>query len=161
MKIPGDGRLGSPTTLADGALASELMRTTISTRVACSFKALAIAWLLSGTVFCILVKGPGTVSFWCIWGSAFFALGWLLVGLPLVALGERILRVPFLRLIFAGGLGGALVMALPAIIFSYYLPPGAHWRHSFNDLKWEGVAFATAALTTALYYGFLHHEAAD
>lgn len=160
MEIPGDGRSGSPKWEA-GALAGERMRTTILARTACSFKALAIAWFISGTIFCILVKGPNTVSFWCIWGSAFFALGWLLVGLPLLAFGERIFRVPFVLLIFAGGLGGALVMALPAIIFDYYLSPGAHWKHSFDELKWEGIAFAVAALTTGLYHRFLHHEAAD
>lgn len=161
MEIPGDGRLGSPRSLAAGALATEHMHTTISTRVACSFKALGITWFVSGTIFCIIVKGPGTVSFWCIWSSVFFALGWLLVGLPVLAFGERIFRVPFRLLIFAGGLGGALVMALPVIVFSYYLPPGAHWKHSFDDLKWEGIAFVAAALTTGLYSRFLYRETVD
>ena len=91
----------------------------------------------------------------------FFALGWFFVGLPLLASGERIFRASFLLLTFTGGLGGALVMALPAIVFGYYLPPGAHWKHSLNDLKWEGIAFVAAALTTGLYYRFLHHESAD
>lgn len=160
MEISGGGRSASPRPPAAGALAGERMRTTCSSRIACSFKAMGITWFISGTIFCIVVKGPGTVFFWCIWGSAFFALGWLLVGLPLVALGERILRAPFLLLALAGGLGGALVMALPAIVFGHYLPPGAHWKHSFDDLKWEGIAFVIAALATGLYYRFLRHEAA-
>jgi hypothetical protein len=161
MELPGNGRSRIPRPPVEGALASERMRTTISTRVACSFKALGITWFVSGTIFCLIVKGPDTLSFWCIWGSAFFALGWFLVGLPLLAFGERIFHAPLLLLIFAGGLGGALVMALPAIVFGYYLPPGAHWKHSLNDLKWEGIAFVAAALTTGLYCRFLHHEAAE
>ncbi|HET7216016.1 MAG TPA: hypothetical protein VFL79_20670 [Terriglobia bacterium] len=143
------------------ALGRERMRKSFSTRLACSFKALGIMWFVSGIMFCLIVKGPSTVSFWCIWGSAFFVLGWLFVGLPIVALGERILRASFLLLIFAGGLGGSVVMALPAIFFGHSLPPGAHWAHSFNDLKWEGIAFVAAALTTGLYYRFLRHEAVD
>ncbi len=158
MEIPGDGRLGSPKPPTAGTPAIARMRTTISTRVACLFKALGITWFVSGTTFCLIVKGPGTLSFWCIWGLAFFALGWLLVGLPLLTLGERIPRAPFLLLIFAGGLGGALVTALPAIVFGYYLPLGAPWKHSLNDLQWERIAFVAAALTTGLYYRFLHHE---
>jgi hypothetical protein len=160
MEIPGHRRPGSPGPPPAGALACQPTRITFSSRVACSIKALGITWLISGTIFCIIVKGLGAVFFWCIWASPFFALGWLLVGLPLVALGERILRAPFFLLILAGGLGGALVMALPTIIFIFYLPPGSHWKHSFDDLKWEGIAFIIAALTTALYYRFLNHEVA-
>lgn len=119
--------------------------------------ALGAIWLISGTAFCIIVKGPSAVSAWCIWGSAFFALGWFFVELPLVALGEWVRRVPFLILVLAGGLGGTLVMALPTIIFGFYLPPGGHWKHSFDDLKWYGIAFAIAAATTGLYYEFLIH----
>lgn len=161
MENQSDGRSGSSRPPVAGALASERMRTSIATRVACSFKALGIAWFVFGTMFCLIVEGPRTVSFWCIWGSAFFALEWLIVGLPLVALREQIFRASILLVIFAGGLGGALVMALPTIVFGYYLPPGAHWKHSFNDLKWEGIAFVAAGLTTGLYYRFLDHEAVD
>ena len=161
MEIPGNGRSGRPRPPVEGAVASGRMGTTISTRVACSFKALGITWFVSGTIFCLIVKGPGTLSFWCIWGSAFFAREWFLVGLPLLAFGGRIFPRPLSVAFVCGRTGGALVMALPAIVFGYYLPPGAHWKHSLNDLKWEGIAFVAAALTTGLYYRFLHDEAAD
>lgn len=160
MEIRGYRHSGSLRPTGD-ALASQRTRRTFSCRVTCSFKALGIAWLISGAIFCIIIKGPDTVSTWCIWGSALFALGWLFVGLPLVALGELLRRVPFPIRILAGGLGGALVMALPTIVFGFYLPPGAQWKHSFDDLKWEGIAFVIAALTTALYHRFLNHEATD
>jgi hypothetical protein len=160
MKVPGRNGSRSPGEAA-GARPSQGTRTTFSGRIFCSFKALGVAWLITGTIFCIVVKGPSTISFWCIWGSLVFAVGWLLVGLPLVALGEWARRVPFLVLTLAGGLGGALVMYLPTIIFGFYLQPGTHWKYSLDSLKWEGLAFVIAALTTALYYRFLHHEAGD
>jgi hypothetical protein len=138
-----------------GALASQHTRVGFSKRLACSFIALGIGWCISGTIFCIIIKGPGTVAAWCIWGSAFFSLGWLFVGLPLVALGEWSRRVPSLLLMLAGGLGGALVMALPAIVFGFDNSPQVHWKHSLDDLKWEGIAFVIAAVTTGLYRLFL------
>jgi hypothetical protein len=119
--------------------------------------ALGVTWLISGMSFCITVKGPGTASAWCIWGSAFFAPGWLFVGLPLAAFGELVRRVPFLILILAGGLGGTLVMALPTVVFGFYMSPRVHWKYSFDDLNWYGIAFAIAAATTGLYYRFLNH----
>lgn len=160
METPGRHRSGSPGP-AGAAHGSQGTRTTFPARIFCSFKALGISWVVTGTIFCIIVKGPSTISFWFIWGSLVFAVGWLLVGLPLVALGERALRVPFLTLTLAGGLGGALVMFLPAIIFCFYLQPGTHWKYSLDSLKWEGIAFVIAVLTTALYYRFLQHETGD
>src|SRR5690348_553125 len=121
MEISEDNRSECRRPPSETPPARERMRISFSTRFACSFKALGIMWFVSGIIFCVIVKGPNTVSFWGIWGSAFFALGWLFVGLPIVALGEQILRASFLLLVVAGGLGGSLVMALPAICFGYYL----------------------------------------
>ena len=134
------------------------MRTTFSTRLACSLKGLGIGWLVSGVIFCLLVNGPSTIAAWCIWGTPFFALGWVFVGLPLIALGERVFRVPYPLLLLAGGLGGALVMVLPAIVFGFYNAPGVHWKYSISDLRWEGIAFVIAAPTTALYRRFLDQK---
>ena len=41
---------------------------------------------------------------------------WLLVGLPLVAAGERIFQLPALVFVLGVGLAGALVMALPSLL---------------------------------------------
>jgi hypothetical protein len=60
-------------------------------------------WLIAGVVFCVLVKGPGTVSYWVIWGTGVFFSGWLVIALPLVAIGDRVMRLSALALAFAGG----------------------------------------------------------
>ena len=117
--------------------------------------ALVIGGLVSGIVFAIVVKGPSTIAAWCIWGTGFFALGWVVVGLPLILLGERVRRTPYPLLVIAGGLGGAFAMALPAILFGVATPAAVHWKISFVDLRWEGIAFGIAAPVTALYRLFL------
>lgn len=152
VQVPSEQR--SPS--AARVRAIQPMVTTFSGRLACSLKALAVGWLISGIVFSANVRGPSTIVVWCIWGTAFFALGWVFVGLPLIVLGERIRRVRYLLLAMAGGLGGALVMALPAIVFGFSNSPGVLWRYSIVDLKWEGIAFVIAAPTTALYRLFLN-----
>ena len=57
------------------------MSVSLGRRVSCSLEALSIAWLISGVVFAVVVKGPGTISAWLIWGTFFFLSGWMLVGL--------------------------------------------------------------------------------
>ncbi len=136
----------------------QLKRTTFSGRLVCSLQALGIGWLVSGIVFFVITKGPSGIAAWCIWGTAFFAVGWVLVGLPLIALGEQVCHLPYLLLSMAGGLGGALVMLLPTILFGFYNPPGVHWKYSLSDFKWEGIAFVIAAPTTALYRLFLDQK---
>src|SRR5260370_36513267 len=92
------------------------MRPRFDVRLASSLKALGIAWLVSGIVFTIIVRGPSTIQAWCIRGTGFFVIGWIVVGLPLIALGELVHRVPYLLLAMAGGLGGALALDSPGIL---------------------------------------------
>jgi hypothetical protein len=33
----------------------------------------AAAWLVSGVIFVSLIRGPGTVAAWLIWGTGIFA----------------------------------------------------------------------------------------
>ena len=127
------------------------MRSSLLDRFVCSIQAIVIGWLISGIVFFVTSKGPSGISAWCIWGTAFFVIGWVFVGLPLIVLGDRVHRVPSTMLIAAGGLSGALVMALPGIVFGFFTRSGVHWKYELSDLKWEGIAFIIAAPTTALY----------
>jgi hypothetical protein len=121
--------------------------------------ALAIAWLFSGIVFSIVVHGPGTISAWLIWGSFFFLVGWMFVGLPIVALGDRILRMNRLLLMAVAGAGGAAVMLL-AVALTKMAATGEIYRFSWSlgDFLWPGVAFLIAGPTGLAYQKFLHRE---
>jgi hypothetical protein len=114
-------------------------------------KSLGATWLVSGLVFCAFIRGPGTVSAWIIWGSLIFIVGWLVVGLPLIALGDRIFRVPFALVVCAGGLVAALLMLSPNLVVRF-VGPQSHWvPFAIQDLAWPSVAFGVAAFATALY----------
>lgn len=127
------------------------MPSTGKERFAASFKALGATWLIAGVVFCLLVRGPGTVSAWVIWGGGVFIVGWLVVALPLIAIGDRAMRLPALVLAFGGGCAGALLMLLPSMLIRLF-QPDVYWAaFSYHDLAWPGVAFPIAFVAVALY----------
>jgi hypothetical protein len=135
------------------------MSISLRRRISCSLEALSIAWLISGILFVIVVKGPNTISAWLIWGTFFFLAGWMLVGLPVVALGERILRMSLPLLMLLAGIGGAVVMLLPIVLTKVLATKGGYrWSWSIGDFGWPGVAFAIAAPTGWLYRKFLKKE---
>jgi hypothetical protein len=72
------------------------------------------------------------------------------VGLPLVALADRIRHLPLILTAFIGGLGGALLILSPNLL-ARILDPQVHYApFSLNDLSWPAAAFVIAAATTAL-----------
>jgi hypothetical protein len=110
------------------------MSVSLRRRISCSLEALGIAWLISGIVFTIVVKGPNTIPAWLIWGTSFFLAAWVLVGLPVVALGDRILRMNILLLTILAGIGGAVVMLLPIILTKVLATRGGYrWSWSLGD----------------------------
>ena len=129
----------------------------IGVRVMCSLCALALIWLISGVVFCVAVKGPGTLIIWIIYGTIFFITGWILIGLPVIAMGDRVRRLPALWLAVVTGLCGSFIIELPTLLI--YLaslslrPETLVWQ--LHDLILPGTAFLVAASTAVLYRVFL------
>jgi hypothetical protein len=124
-------------------------------RLICSIVALTIAWGIAGVVFTLAVKGPGTFGAWLIWGTAVCLAGWVLVGIPLVAAGDRIYRLPAPVFAVGVGLAGALVMALPFLIGVLTHDFGAAGAivisvdRTFSGF--EAAAFAIAGVSAWLY----------
>ena len=130
-------------------------------RISCSLSAAGIAWLISGSVFVVVGRGPGIISAWLIWGTLFILAGWIIVGLPLVALGDKILRIGRLLVMLIAGMGGALVMGLPSfftMLVTTYAGYRMSWSWSLGDLGWPTIAFAIAAPTGWLYRKLLQEE---
>ena len=130
--------------------------------MACSLKALGLSWLLSGIVFICVVKGPNTMSAWAIWGGAVM-LGWIVVGLPLTALGDKIFRIPYVLLARIGGLGGGLLMLSPNLFVRLFSRPAHFAPFAVRNLALPSTAFAIAAATGRLYRCFLtrHSRSVD
>jgi hypothetical protein len=140
--------------MARGFVKLDQMPSTATDRVEASTKALGITWVLAGMVFCVAVKGPGTANAWLIWGSGVFTVAWLVVALPLIAIGDRVLRLPALTLAFGGGFAGAFLMLSPNLVIRI-VESDVHWApFSFRDFAWPGVAFAVAFVAVALYRAF-------
>ena len=128
-------------------------------RLLCSILAITICWGIAGLVFCLVVKGPGTLAAWLIWGGGVCFGAWVLVAIPLVAAGDRIFRLGSAVLAIGVGFCGALIMGLPGLIAVHthnfgaggqmvLAPDGAFWGY-------EGSAFSIAATATLLYRGLL------
>lgn len=124
--------------------------TEFSRRLSYATAAVAAAWLVSGVIFVSLIRGPGTVAEWLIWGTGVFATGWILVALPIVALGDRILRIGVIRLPLAAGAGGVFVIELPYLI-TRVLTPHIHYIWSVRDLVSPSLAFGAGAFAGCVY----------
>ena len=127
--------------------------------MSCSLSAAGLAWLISGSVFVVVVRGPGIIWGWLIWGTLFILAGWIIVGLPLVALGDKILRIGRLLVMLIAGMGGAPVMELPFFFTKLATTnAGYRWSWSLGDFGWPTIAFAIAAPTGWLYRKLLQKE---
>jgi hypothetical protein len=133
--------------------------TQFSRRLSYATAAVAAAWLVSGVIFVSLIRGPGTVAAWLIWATGVFATAWSLVALPIVALGDRILRMGVIGLSLAAGTGGVSVIELPYLI-TRVLTPRTHYIWSVRDLVWPGLAFG-AGVFAGWVYGMLLSRAPE
>jgi len=128
-------------------------------RLLCSILAITVCWSIAGVFFSFLVKGPGTLVAWTIWGGAICFVGWVLVGIPLVAAGDRIYRMRPAVLALGVGLCGALIMCLPYLsgLLTHDFGAEGHIVVAPGSTFWkfEGSAFAIASVSALLYRGLL------
>jgi hypothetical protein len=128
-------------------------------RLLCSILAITICWGIAGAVFSLVVKGPGTVAAWLIWGGGVCFLGWVVVGIPVVAAGDRIYRLRPAAFALVVGLCGVLIMGLPylAALLTKDFGVKGHIVDAPQSTFWrfEGSSFAIAAGAALLYRGLL------
>jgi hypothetical protein len=94
---------------------------------------------------------------WFVGGTAIFLVGWIAVGVPIVALGERVSAIKYFPIIaLVSGLGGALILFLPDLVIR--MTDRRHqYPWSLADLGWPGIGFACAAATALMYCILLHN----
>jgi hypothetical protein len=134
-------------------------------RVEVSVIALTICWIVYGAAFGIYLRDPqGSVAFY-IWSVPFFVAGWLFIGIPVITMGDRILRIPKVLLGVAGAIAGEVVMVLPFFVLAVI----AHgtidfsgWRWSFKDSTITFFTFAPAiGASGVILYAWLLSRAAN
>lgn len=87
-------------------------------RIACSLKALGICWLVSGLLFGSFFRDTRGFFLFFFWSVPFFVAGWILVGIPILAMGNRILKMPKIFLGIAGAVAGAFLILFPFFVVS-------------------------------------------
>lgn len=131
-------------------------RTALKARIGISLTALGGTWLLAGVAVSFYYKDVRALVDCWIWSTPFFAAGWVVFGIPLIALSERIPIVPAASLLLgvAGALVGGLVMLSPAIYVRWMSPN--HWvPFAWTDLTGWPAAGAGAGSAGALFYWWL------
>lgn len=131
-------------------------RLPVRARMVASACALGSVWLLSALGFTIYLRDGRGFSLWLIWSSVFFVAGWILIGLPLIALGERARRFPIVFLLAVGWLGGMVLLLLPTFIVRWMTPEVHYAPLSWKMVSgWPSLGGTLGAGTVALYRLFL------
>ena len=133
--------------------------TSIGARISISLAALGIMWFVSG-VGLGLRAGDGMASFaFFLWSIPLFLVGWVLLGIPVVAMGDRIYQAPTIVLGIAGAIAGALVMFLPAMIIWTVSSGVEHFNIDLPYLKgWPSFGAAIGAGAAILYRWMLSSQ---
>ena len=128
-------------------------------RIWSSLIALAICWFSGGIALGIAIHDLRGIFLFFIWSIPFFAVGWLLVGLPVILLGDRVLRVPVLVMGIAGAFAGFLSYCLPFVVGASILGSNGKFKMDWNSPKAVllKIAIGIAACALMLYRWMLAH----
>jgi hypothetical protein len=136
-------------------------RLSMGTRMAASAAAVGSVWLVSALGFAIYLRDGRGIVLWLIWSTPFFVAGWIVVGLPLVVLGERTRRLPVIVLVAVAWVAGMALLLLPIVIV-WWITPGGHAAVNWAFLRgWLNLGGALGAVTLALYLAILHRSAPE
>jgi hypothetical protein len=129
----------------------------LKARIGFSLTAVGVTWLLSAIAFGIYGRDARALLAFLIWSVPFFGLGWLIVGVPLIAWsGQLPLKTGFTLILgVIGALAGGIIMLAPGGLVRW-ISPGTHFAPvSMAELTgWPslGAGIGAAAL---LFYGWL------
>lgn len=122
-------------------------------RIWSSLIALAICWFSGGIALGIAIHDLRGIFLFFIWSIPFFAAGWILVGLPVILLGDRVLRVPVLVMGVAGAAAGFLLMCLPFVLGALFLGLNGKFKMDWNssEAKLTEIGIGLGACAMMLY----------
>ena len=129
----------------------------LKARVGFSLTAVGVTWLLSSIAFGIYGRDARALVAFLIWSVPFFALGWLIVGIPLIAWGDRLPQNPGFTLILgiAGAVAGGMIMLVPGVYVRSVSPASHFMPYTIAELAgWPSLGAAIGA-TAMLFYAWL------
>ena len=129
----------------------------LKARIGFSLTAVGVTWLLSSIGFGIYARDARALVAFLIWSVPFFVVGWVVVGVPLVAWSNQFSRKPgFLFVLgFTGALAGGLIMLAPEVYVRWMSPKTHFMPFTLAELAgWPSLGAAIGA-TAMLFYGWL------
>ena len=130
----------------------------LSTRIQISLIALAATYIVGGVSVGFRFWDVRIFLMFLFWSLPFFAVAWIVAGVPIVASGNVVLRIPVILVLVAGAAAGVfIVMLLPLVDWIKYLlwpTPGISRSISlpWSYLKgWPAFCAALGAGGAALY----------
>jgi hypothetical protein len=129
----------------------------LKARIGFSLTAVGVTWLLSGIAFSIYCRDVRALVAFLTWSVPFFALGWVIVGIPLIGLSDQLPLTRGFSLILAisGSLAGGVIMLAPGALARWMSPQSHFVPFSLADLTgWPAFGAAIGA-TAMLFYGWL------
>jgi hypothetical protein len=129
-------------------------------RIANSIEAIGICWFISGIAWGFLYRDPRVAFLFFFWSLPFLALAWVLVGIPLIAMGNRIIRIPKVFLGIGGAIAGTFVMLFFFVAFSVIANGTINLKgFKWSFLKgWPAFAPGIGASVVILYSQLLSRE---
>jgi hypothetical protein len=136
-----------------------MVNVTLPTRIANCIAALGICWFVSGIASGLCYRDARVSFLMFLWSVPFFVAGFVLVGIPIVAIGNRILKIPKILLGLAGAVGGAFVILLPALVLWAGSLGSEHFRLDWAYLKgWPAFGAGIGVSGVILYSWLLSRE---
>jgi hypothetical protein len=84
----------------------------LSTRIQISLIALAAAYITGGVSVGFRFWDLRIFLLFLIWSLPFFAVAWVVAGVPIIAAGNLVVRIPLIVALLAGAAAGVLVLML-------------------------------------------------
>jgi hypothetical protein len=129
----------------------------LKARIGFSLTAVGVTWLLSGIAFSIYCRDSRALVAFLICSVPFFALGWAIVGIPLIAWSDSLPPKPGFTLILGitGALAGGMIMLAPGALVRWISPKSHFVPFSMAELTgWPSFGAVIGAIAM-LFYGWL------
>jgi hypothetical protein len=120
----------------------------LRTRIGLSLTAVGVTWLLSGVAFSIYYRDTRALYVFWIWSVPFFAVGWVIVGIPMIALSYQRPLTPGSSLILGitGALAGGMIMLAPGALARWISPQTHFVPFAWTELTgWPAFGAASGA----------------
>jgi hypothetical protein len=132
-----------------------MVKATLTIRIAISVMALGICWFVFGVALGIYSRDARGTFLFFFWSLPLFAVGWALVGIPIIAMGNQILRISKVFLGFAGAAAGVLIVLLPTVVLSAISLGSGHFRLDWSYMKGWPVFGAGIGASGMILYSWL------